>query len=110
MKRKPNKPKPPGQPSGPAKRPETTVVLQPAFWQAHRIPALSLFVLALLTYGMTVGFGYLQDDQLFIWDNIFVQKGFAGLREIFGNDSLLGYYKDPKLMIEGGRYRPIPLR
>ncbi|MCB0532564.1 MAG: glycosyltransferase family 39 protein [Lewinellaceae bacterium] len=112
MKRKTNKPKSSGAHAGPAKRTasaQPAVVLLPGFWQTHRVPALALFVLGLVTYGMTVAFGYLQDDQLFIWDNLFVQKGFAGLREIFANDSLLGYYKDPKLMIEGGRYRPIPV-
>lgn len=83
--------------------------LQPGFWPQHWVPAAILMAVSFLLYGITVGFGYLQDDQLFIWDNSFVQKGFAGLGQIFGHDSLLGYYKDPKLMLEGGRYRPLPL-
>jgi len=79
------------------------------FWAQHRIPALVLTAISFVLYGITVGFGYIQDDQLFIWDNSFVQNGFAGLADIFGHDSLLGFYKDPKLMLEGGRYRPLPL-
>ena len=81
----------------------------PGFWAAHLFPVLVLVVLAFVLYGVTLGYGYLQDDQLVIWDNIYVQKGFAGLREIFSYDSLLGYYKDPALLLEGGRYRPLPL-
>jgi len=86
-----------------------TDFIQPGFWGQHLVPALVLMAISFVFYGITVSYGYLQDDQLFIWDNSFVQKGFAGLAEIFGHDSLLGYYKDPKLMLEGGRYRPLPL-
>jgi hypothetical protein len=86
-----------------------TQFIQAGFWRQHLTPVLLLLLASFVFYGITIGYGYLQDDQLFIWDNAFVQKGFAGLAQIFGNDSLLGYYKDPKLMLEGGRYRPIPL-
>lgn len=92
-----------------APKAEPTSFFQPGFWSQHRLPALALLALAFILYGMTAGYGYIQDDQLMIWDNSFVQKGFAGLREIFSYDTLLGYYKDPKLMLEGGRYRPLPL-
>lgn len=83
--------------------------LEPGFLQDNWGQVLGLLVLAFVLYGASIGFGYLQDDQVFIWDNDFVQKGFAGLRDIFSNDSLLGYYKDPKNLYEGGRYRPLPL-
>lgn len=73
------------------------------------MPVLVLFALAFVLYGISIGFEYLMDDQLVIWDNLFVQKGFAGLRDIFSHDSLLGYYKEEKLLLEGGRYRPLPL-
>lgn len=86
-----------------------TEFIQPNFWEKHLTPAFVLMGISMALYGISVWFGYLQDDQIFIWDNAFVQKGFAGLAEIFGHDSLLGYYKDPQLMLEGGRYRPIPL-
>ncbi|MBC7777340.1 MAG: hypothetical protein H7246_18045 [Phycisphaerae bacterium] len=86
-----------------------THFFEPDFWAQHLVPALVLMAISFVLYGITVSFGYLQDDQLFIWDNSFVQNGFAGLADIFGHDSLLGFYKDPKLMLEGGRYRPLPL-
>lgn len=95
--------------SKPAEAFVPTQFFQPGFWSQHWIPSLILLAIAFLFYGITMGYGYLQDDQLFIWDNAFVQKGFAGLAEIFGHDSLLGFYKDPKIMLEGGRYRPLPL-
>lgn len=105
--------KTPARPVAKTAKPATEIrrtdFFQPAFWQQHALPAAALMAISFIIYGITLGYGYLQDDQLFIWDNIFVQKGFAGLAEIFGNDSLLGYYKDPKLMLEGGRYRPLPL-
>ncbi len=87
----------------------TTHFLQSGFWVRNLYACMVLLGTSFLLYGLTVSFGYLQDDQIYIWDNAFVQKGFAGLAEIFGHDSLLGFYKDPKLMLEGGRYRPLPL-
>jgi hypothetical protein len=86
-----------------------THFLESGFWVRNLYACIVLLGTSFLLYGLTVGFGYLQDDQIYIWDNAFVQKGFAGLAEIFGHDSLLGFYKDPKLMLEGGRYRPLPL-
>lgn len=89
--------------------PVHTSFVQPGFWQGQWMPALVLSLAAFVLYGMSIGYGYIQDDQLFIWDNSYVQKGFGGLADIFGHDSLLGFYKDPKVMLEGGRYRPLPL-
>ena len=103
------KPSRPAPSRSTAPKAEPTSFFQPDFWQQHRLAALALFALSFVLYGITIGYGYIQDDQLMIWDNSFVQKGFAGLREIFSYDTLLGYYKDPKLMLEGGRYRPLPL-
>lgn len=103
-KKTPTSPRTPAQPDT-----APTSFFPSGFWSHHWVPALVLMGLAFVFYGVTLGFGYLQDDQLFIWDNAFVQKGFAGLAEIFGHDSLLGFYKDPKMMLEGGRYRPLPL-
>jgi len=89
--------------------PDSTRFFNPGFFQENWMQVLGLIALAFALYGITLGFGYIQDDQVFIWDNDFVQKGFAGLRDIFSGDSLLGYYKDTKNLYEGGRYRPLPL-
>ncbi len=95
------------QPSG--NHTSSASYFDPGFFQENLGPIFGLMALAFVLYGTTLGFGYLQDDQVFIWDNDFVQKGFAGLRDIFSGDSLLGYYKDTKNLYEGGRYRPLPL-
>lgn len=88
---------------------DSTKIFKVGFFKENRAQVLVLMGISMILYGVTVGFGYLQDDQVVIWDNDFVQKGFAGLRDIFSSDSLLGYYKDAKTLYEGGRYRPLPL-
>lgn len=96
-------------PAKPSPAAPITPFLLPGFWAQNSIAIAAILLIPFILYGVTLGFGYLQDDQLFIWDNAFVQKGFAGLGDIFGHDSMLGYYKDPAMMLEGGRYRPLPL-
>lgn len=81
----------------------------PGFWKEHRFPILLLLAFAFVLYGTTTGFGYLMDDQLVIWDNMYVQKGLAGLWDIFAHDSFLGYFKKEQFILEGGRYRPLSL-
>lgn len=49
------------------------------------------------------------DDQLVIWDNIYVQKGLTGIPDIFAHDSFMGYYQTDNFLLEGGRYRPLSL-
>jgi hypothetical protein len=46
-----------------------------------------------------------------ITKNAFVQKGFAGLSDIFNSDSFFGYFQDKQklFLLEGGRYRPLSL-
>ena len=65
--------------------------------------------LSFALYGVSVGYGYLLDDQMVIWENQYVQQGFAGLRKIFASDSFKGYFKEQKFLLEGGRYRPLSL-
>jgi len=60
-------------------------------------------------YALSLQFGYNLDDEMVIWKNSFVQQGWAGLRDIFAADSFLGYFKEPKFLLEGGRYRPLSL-
>ncbi len=75
------------------------------------MPALILVVLAFVLYGASLSFGYVLDDQMVIWENVYVQKGFAGLRDIFGYDSFMGYFQKQEqlFLLEGGRYRPLSL-
>ncbi len=86
-----------------------TSTFQPGFWRSHWLPALVLLALAFGLYALSIQFGYNLDDEMVIWKNSFVQQGWAGLHDIFTGDSFLGYFKEPKFLLEGGRYRPLSL-
>jgi protein O-mannosyl-transferase len=86
-------------------------LFQPGFWGDHWQAIALLLVAAFAVYGVSVGYGYILDDEMVYWKNAFVQKGFGGLREIFSSDSLMGYFqkKEGLFLLEGGRYRPLSL-
>jgi len=123
MAKSKGKPTPPSQikRSIPADKPATPKKQQaaaplsstflPGFWQQHWVPALLLAVLAFVLYGASVKYDYILDDQMVVWQNAYVQKGFAGIGDIFGYDSFMGYFqkRENLLLLEGGRYRPLSL-
>jgi protein O-mannosyl-transferase len=86
-----------------------TNTFQSGFWKQYWLPCLIFTIVSFALYAATIGFGYVLDDQMVIWENIYVQKGFGGLREIFAYDSFMGYFKEQKFLLEGGRYRPLSL-
>lgn len=105
-------PKAAGKPSPTAAKTSTAAPIVPkgpSFWATYWLPSLLLMGVSFILYGVTVQYGYLLDDQMTIWENQYVQKGFAGLREIFAYDSFKGYFKEQKFLLEGGRYRPLSL-
>jgi hypothetical protein len=65
--------------------------------------------LAFALYAIGINYGYVLDDEITFWKNIYVQKGIGGLKEIFTTDSFMGYFKEQKFVLEGGRYRPLSL-
>ncbi|MFN0015777.1 MAG: hypothetical protein ACKVU2_14635 [Saprospiraceae bacterium] len=101
----------PAAPKKTAKAVPLTSTFLPSFWQQHWIPALALAMLAFVLYGAAIKYGYILDDQMVVWQNAYVQKGFAGLKDIFGFDSFMGYFqkRENLLLLEGGRYRPLSL-
>ncbi|MBL7825636.1 MAG: hypothetical protein JNJ57_03325 [Saprospiraceae bacterium] len=86
-----------------------TNTFSPGFWQQNWMPALSLMLLAFALYAIGLNYGYVLDDELIIWKNDYVQDGFSGLGRIFSTDSFMGYFKEQKFLLEGGRYRPLSL-
>ncbi|HJT17538.1 MAG TPA: glycosyltransferase family 39 protein [Thermoanaerobaculia bacterium] len=54
---------------------------------------------------------YALDDDLVIVSNIAVQRGIAGIPEIFANDSYAGFFEtfNTAPQLAGGRYRPLAL-
>lgn len=91
--------------------PPLTNTFQAGFWRNNWLPALLLLAMAFGLYAASIGFGYVLDDEMVIHKNAYVMKGFAGLREIFGADSFMGYFqkKEQLFLLEGGRYRPLSL-
>lgn len=73
--------------------------------KAHKI---LLFLLALVLYANTLTHDYTQDDAIVIYDNMFTQKGLAGIPGILGNDTFYGFFKEEgkAKLVTGGRYRP----
>lgn len=86
-----------------------TDTFRPGFWRGHWMPALVLMALSFGLYFIGLGYGYVLDDEMVIWKNEYVQKGLGGLRQIFTTDSFMGYFKEQKFLLEGGRYRPLSL-
>lgn len=73
------------------------------------MPAAVLMALAFALYAIGINYGYVLDDEITFWKNVYVQKGIGGLKEIFTTDSFMGYFKEQKFVLEGGRYRPLSL-
>lgn len=65
--------------------------------------------LACALYAIGVNYGYVLDDEMVFWKNDLVQQGYGGLKGIFANDSFMGFFKEQKFLLEGGRYRPLSL-
>jgi len=79
------------------------------FWKAHWKEALILFAISVGIYAVTIPYEFVLDDQIVITDNAFVKKGVAGIAEIFGNDSFMGYFGEQKDLVAGARYRPLSI-
>ena len=88
--------------------PKTALFTQ-SFWKRYWIPSILLMALSFAIYAAAISFGYVLDDQMTIWENAYVQKGLAGLSDIFAYDSFMGYFQEQKFLLEGGRYRPLSL-
>lgn len=75
------------------------------------MPAVVLVALSFVLYGASIAYGYILDDQMVLWQNNYVLKGIAGIGDIFGADSFMGYFqkKESLNLLEGGRYRPLSL-
>lgn len=95
--------------AAPVKSAPLTHTFQSGFWREHGLASLILVGLSFALYSVSIGFKYVLDDQMVIWQNEYVQQGFGGLRKIFASDSFMGYFKQPQFLLEGGRYRPLSL-
>jgi hypothetical protein len=65
---------------------------------------LAIFAFAFLLYSNTLNHGFVMDDGAVITNHATVQKGFAGIRELFGQSSVYGSTKE-----NFGTYRPLTM-
>lgn len=73
------------------------------------LPApLTIALLAILLYLPTLNFDYTQDDAIVIEENVFTQKGIAGIPDLWTHDTFYGFFQDDSKssLVAGGRYRP----
>lgn len=73
--------------------------------------ALFFFLFSFLLYGNTLGHDFAVDDAIVITDNALVQRGWAGIGDIFTHDTFYGFFEDESKanLVAGGRYRPLTL-
>lgn len=81
-----------------------------SFWAAHQMPLIALFVIGFALYGYTLTFGeHVLDDKIAISSNEFTVQGFAGIGDLFANESMVGFFGRQKDLLAGGRYRPFSM-
>jgi tetratricopeptide (TPR) repeat protein len=69
--------------------------------------SILLFVTSLILYANTWNHEYALDDQLAIYENSFVKKGFGGIQDLITHDAFVGFFGEHGAkLISGGRYRP----
>ena len=67
-----------------------------------------LFIFTVFIYSNTFDHEYALDDQLAVYDNQFVTKGFKGIPDLLTNDAFVGLFGERGAqLISGGRYRPL---
>lgn len=66
-------------------------------------------LLPILLYAGALRFGYVLDDKLVLSENKFVQKGAAGIPEIFTHDAFTGFLGKQQDLVAGSRYRPLSI-
>ena len=75
----------------------------------HKWALSILFVLPILLYIQSVNFGYVLDDKIVITDNAYTKKGIAGVPKIMTTESFEGYFEEQRVLVQGGRYRPLSI-
>ncbi|HTL81518.1 MAG TPA: tetratricopeptide repeat protein [Bacteroidia bacterium] len=79
------------------------------FTNDFRIQAIIIVIIGALFYVNTYKNYYALDDDIIMKENMYVQKGFAGIGDILSNDAYKSYYESMGVdqQLAGGRYRPL---
>ena len=81
----------------------------PSYYRLPWVRAAGLILFACLLYANTLGHDYALDDAIVITDNTVVQRGAAGIGDLFTHDTFYGFFgeQDREALVAGGRYRPL---
>lgn len=79
------------------------------FLRDFRFQAIAIVIIGIVFYASTYKNKYALDDDIIMKQNMYVQKGFSGIGEIFANDAYKSYYQSMGVeqQLSGGRYRPL---
>ena len=83
---------------------EGAVLSEPSKTSFNWNPVLAILMFGILLYGNTYDLGYTLDDKLYITANDYTKKGVDGIKEIWTNDMMTGFFGKKKNLVEGGRY------
>lgn len=75
----------------------------------HKNILLLLFFISFGAYFNTLNHEFVLDDKIVITENSFTKQGVAGIKDIFSNDSMTGFFGMDKNLVSGGRYRPLSM-
>lgn len=75
------------------------------------IQAFIVVLIGGIFYFNSINNKYALDDDIIMKENMYVQKGFAGIGDIMGNDAYKSYYESMGVdqQLAGGRYRPLSI-
>jgi hypothetical protein len=102
--KKPNRKPGPGSPA----KPPLIHLPKPSVKEGILVSFI-LLCIAFLLYYRTVDYGYVLDDQIVITENIYTTRGIQGIPDLMTRESFEGYFKEKKILVEGGRYRPLSM-
>jgi len=91
------------------KKAEPKVKSLPQWLYDQKTKLLIIFILAIAIYANSIANDYALDDSIVITENMFTEKGFAGVGDHFRNELFYGFFKDASKanLVAGGRYRPL---
>ncbi|TAF34268.1 MAG: DUF1736 domain-containing protein [Cytophagales bacterium] len=87
-------------------RPHTS---EKKLWLRHRTACVVIFIFSFVLYVNTLQHGFVLDDVGVLEQNAFVQKGVAGIGDIFANRTWEGHKLVNKTVLDFPIYRPLSL-
>lgn len=73
------------------------------------LPYLLIGIFSFIIYTNSIFNKYALDDAIVITENIYTKQGLKGIDDILKTDTFMGFFKQKKNLVAGGRYRPLSL-